>query len=399
MARQLELPHPCPVTCITEPDAGFHWFGYYDKLQFSPDGRLVLAMRASFEGRMPGGSETIDIGVIDLAAGNAWTTLGDTRAWCWQQGCMLQWAPRSGSQVIWNDREGEQFVARVHDLNTGHTRTLPRAVYALSNDGRWAVGTDFRRLNDMRPGYGYPGIPDPNADRLAPDDTGIWRIDLESGDNRLIFSLADAAALPWPRGDLSDGKHYFNHLLINPDDTRIELLHRWYPPGADHWLTRMLTIAPDGSDPRIIDDSGHCSHFIWQDADTMLAACKATGEVKMCRIKWRDRATEVVDTEGLWTPDGHFNIIPHTGARWLATDGGGGPMQPPHQRPLYLLDQFDATYYLLGQFQTPPHYKGPQRIDLHPRVNNAGTMLCIDSAHEDRGRQLYTIDISALPIR
>ena len=28
----------------------FHWFGYYDKLQFDPTGRYVLGMEVGFEG-------------------------------------------------------------------------------------------------------------------------------------------------------------------------------------------------------------------------------------------------------------------------------------------------------------------------------------------------------------
>ena len=32
----------------------------------------------------------------------------------------------------------------------------------------------------MRPGYGYVGLPDPNADKLAPDDSGIFLVDLDT---------------------------------------------------------------------------------------------------------------------------------------------------------------------------------------------------------------------------
>src|SRR5688500_11625242 len=37
-----------PIRRITR-GPGFHWFGYYDKLQFDPAGRLVLGMRVEFE--------------------------------------------------------------------------------------------------------------------------------------------------------------------------------------------------------------------------------------------------------------------------------------------------------------------------------------------------------------
>ena len=83
---------------------------------------------------------------------------------------MLQWRPGSAREVVWNARKDGAFVCRVLDMDSGQTRTLPRAVYSLSPDGKTAVCTDFRRIQDMRPGYGYAGLPDPNAGVLAPTE-------------------------------------------------------------------------------------------------------------------------------------------------------------------------------------------------------------------------------------
>ena len=135
-------------------------------------------MAVDFEHRAPRPGDEIGIGTIDLQEGDAWRPLGTTTAWCWQQGCMLQWLPGSASEVIWNERAGDRYVACITDTATGASRTVPAPVYALSPDGRSAVGPDFRRLNDMRPGYGYEGIPDPYADQLAPEESGIHTVDL-----------------------------------------------------------------------------------------------------------------------------------------------------------------------------------------------------------------------------
>ena len=197
---------------------------------------------------------------------------------------MLQWIPERADEVIYNDREGGRFVSRVVNVNTGQTRTVGRAIYALSPDGTWAVATDFARNNVRRPGYGYPGLADPNEHVGAPADSGIWRIDLASGAEQLIFSLADAADLPWSGGDFGQAKHWFNHLLISPDGRRIELLHRWTCEGSPPWKTRMLTIAPDGGDVRVVDDSGFASHFIWDDPEHLLVCCKATGTSARGRV-------------------------------------------------------------------------------------------------------------------
>ncbi len=220
-----------PVRAITRGPK-FHWFGYYDKLEFDPTGRFVLGMEVEFEHRSPRPDDVIKVGMVDLKDGDRWIELGESRSWCWQQGCMLQWRPGSKNEVLWNDRQGDRFVCHIVDVETRRGRTIDHPVYTVSPDGKWGVAPDFRRVNEMRPGYGYPGLPDPNGDQLAPDDTGIFRVDLETGQQELIISLADVARIPFPGGDISTAKHYFNHLLVSPDGERFEMLHRW---GFPNW--------------------------------------------------------------------------------------------------------------------------------------------------------------------
>ena len=43
-------------------------------------------------------------------------------------------------------------------------------MHPLGPDGKIGFATDFRRLNDTRPGYGYAGVPDPNKEVLAPEN-------------------------------------------------------------------------------------------------------------------------------------------------------------------------------------------------------------------------------------
>ena len=305
-----------PMRAITR-GPGYHWFGYYDKLQFDPTSRYVLAMAVDFEHRPPRPGDEIRIGVIDLEDGDSWRTIGTTTAWCWQQGCMLQWLPGSASEVIWNERAGDRYVARITDTATGASRTVPAPVYALSPDGRTAVGPDFRRLNDMRPGYGYEGIPDPYADQLAPSESGIHTVDLDTGDTRQIISVADAAAVPYPHGDLSAAKHYFNHLLFSPDGSRFIFLHRWRIDGSGI-RTRMFTAAADGSDLHVVDDYGRMSHFIWRDPETILAWSWQPSHQGAFYV-YRDRTDQVeVTGEHAMTQNGHCTYL--NDRDWILND-------------------------------------------------------------------------------
>lgn len=384
------VPLP-PVRAITSGPQ-FHWFGYYDKLEFDPDSRRVLGMEVDFEHRSPRADDEIRIGMVDLADGDRWTDLGSSTAWGWQQGCMLQWIPGSSEEVIWNDREDGRYVSRILNVATSEMRTLPSAVYALAPDGKWAVTTDFRRLNDTRPGYGYAGIADPNTDVLAPGDVGVWRVDLATGQRDLLFSVAQAAAIPDPYNDTSGFKHYFNHLLVSPDGARLIFLHRWRSPdGSGRFGTRMFTVGSDGSDPYVLDPHGRTSHFIWRDPEHVLAWARHPSHGERFYL-YRDRteAVEVVAPE-VMPLNGHCTYLP--GNRWILNDTY--PDQDRLQHP-YLYEVSTGRRVPLGHFLSPPEYAGEWRCDTHPRFSPDGKKVVIDSPHGGNGRQLYLIDIAGI---
>jgi hypothetical protein len=160
-------------------------FGYYDKLQFDPDRPLCARHGRSISSTArPRPDDVIRIGMVDLRDNDRWIELGETPAWNWQQGCMLQWLPGSRPRGRLERPRGWPLRLPHPRREADEARTLPAPIYAVSPDGKWAVTHDFRRLNDTRPGYGYAGIPDPNAGQLAPDDAGIWRMDLRPASSR-----------------------------------------------------------------------------------------------------------------------------------------------------------------------------------------------------------------------
>ena len=366
----------------------FHWFGYYDKLQFDPTGRYVLGMEVDFEHRSPRPDDVIRVGMVDTGDGDRWTELGTSRAWNWQQGCMLQWIPGSDAEVIWNDRQGDRFVRHVLNVKSGKKRTLPAAIYALSPDGQWAVTTDFRRLNDTRPGYGYAGLPDPNREVLVPENTGVWKVDLASGRQKLILSLAAAARIPYPHGDWTGAKHWFNHLLVSPDGARFIFLHRWRGQEGRGFSTRMFTASSDGTDLYILDPHGRTSHFIWRDPHAVLAwAWHPSHAEKFYLFHDKSDRVEVVGP-AVMTVNGHCTYLP--GNRWVLND-----TYPDRQRNqnVYLYEVATGRRIELGSFHSPPEYTGEWRCDTHPRFSPDGTKVCIDSPHGGNGRQMYLIDI------
>lgn len=388
-ARAAEEPsEKLPPQRVITRGPKHHWFAYYDKLQFDPTGRYVLGMEVDFEHRSPRPDDVIRIGMVDLEDGDRWIELGTSSAWCWQQGCMLQWLPGSKSEILWNDREGDHYVCHLLDVTTRAKRTVPHPIYTVSPDGRWAAAPDFRRVNVMRPGYGYAGLPDPYDDQLAPKDSGIWHIDLQTGQQKLIVSLADIAKIPFPKGDLSTAKHWFNHLLINPDGTRVEFLHRWRRPGEKGFSTRMLTAAPDGSDVRILDQCGVTSHFIWRDPTHILAWSlqKPPGGFYLFEDKTGGRIELVYEHQ-----DGHCSYLP--GNQWILCDTYPDRKRFQH---VYLYHVASGRKVFIGHFYQPPEYRGEWRCDTHPRFSPDGRTVVVDAPHGSDGRQLHLIDIRGI---
>ncbi len=390
---QEAAPQLRPVRQITK-GPGYHWFGYYDKLQFDPTDRFVLGMKVGFEHRSPTAEDVIEVGMVDLQEQDRWIPLGKSSAWNWQQGCMLQWIPGSDSKVIWNDREKDKFVSHIMDVKTGEKHTLPATIYSLSPDGKQAVTCDYSRVADCRPGYGYAGIRDPYFDDMAPEKTGISHVNLETGAEKLIISHRLLSETGEIIKNLPDSKHHAYHLLVGPDSRRFIMLHRWTQPGGGH-LTRLITANMDGTDLRIVIPNGYASHFIWRDPTHILSQAKGwLGNENWGNFLFEDKDSGIIEEVGKDVLDsaGHFSYLHQN--EWLVSDTypkGIRRLQTPHLYHIKSNRRID-----LAIFPQPPEYKGEWRVDTHPRVSRNEKLICVDAPAGDQGRQLHLIDIDGV---
>jgi hypothetical protein len=380
-----------PVRAITR-GPGFHWFGYYDKLQFDPTSRYALGVEGTFEHRLPTVEDKLKVGMVDLKDSDRWIELGESWSWSWHQTCMLQWLPGSKSEIIWNDRQDGRLVSHIMDVRTRRRRTLPAPIYALRPDARWAISTDFRRLFDVRPETGYAGVPDPNRAVLAPDDAGVWRIDLKTGKQDLLISYAQAVAIPYSGGPWGGAKHWFNHLLYAPDGQKFVFLHRWRTPDMGRsFTTRMFVAAHDGGNPRVLISTGTTSHFNWRDPDHLVVwTLLPSHGARFYIINVNSGKAEPLAPDVL-TRDGHVSFLP--GGRWIVSDTS--PDEERIQHP-YLFDTRTGRRVPLGHFYSPPEYAGFWRCDTTPRFSPDRSKVIVDSPHGGNGRQMYLFDVGGI---
>ena len=384
-----------PVSPITSGPK-HHWFAYYDKFQTDPTDRYVLSMQVDFEHRSPKPDDEIKIGMIDLHQDNKWIELGTTRAWNWQQGCMLQWRPGTTDEILWNDRQNGKFVCHILNVKTMKKRTIPSPIYTVSPDGKTALSLDFERVQDTRSGYGYAGLADLDKNILAPENAGIYKVLLEDGSKQLIVSIKGIAAIPYPLEDLSHYKHYFNALLFNPDGSRFVFLHRWVKPADAARIsplgTRFITASTDGDDIHIINDSRMTSHFWWKNSNQLLAWANRPeiGNRFFLFEDAKQKSYSIVG-DGKLTTDGHCSYLKNKD--WIIND-----TYPDKNRlvQLYLFNNSTQQKIVLGKFFMDKIYTGQWRVDLHPRQSRDGKKIFIDCPIGKDGRQILMLDISGL---
>jgi hypothetical protein len=154
-----------------------------------------------------------------------------------------------------------------------------------------------------------------------------------------------------------------------------------------------VTAASDGSDVRVIDPSGHTSHFIWRDPSHILAWSSHPSHGSAFYL-FEDKVGGKVEVVGkdVMTVNGHCSYLP--GNEWILNDTyprGRERLQSP-----YLYHVKSGKRHFLGHFHLPPEYTGEWRCDTHPRFSPDGRSVVIDSPHTGQGRQLHLIDIRGI---
>jgi hypothetical protein len=392
-----------------------HFFGYYGIPPWNASETVYACLESDFHDRMPQPRERATIGLINLASGS-FEPIATTAAWNLQQGAMIHWlagakgtetgaAPGTApeSTLIFNDldEEGECFRPIVMDVSTGKKRVVPSPVGigAASPDGRWALGLDYARLSNQRPVVGYAGARDRTVGQRAPEDDGVWRIDLSSGKTDLVLSHAAAlAAVPATLVPEAARERpiFFNHTLYNPTGTRFMVFIRYFPEGSGNLDSAVLTADADGSNLRWLVPWGHHpSHFDWYSADDlMITISRPDGGRHYVMIRdtpgidggWENRRV-ISEKPGVLFTEGHPSFAPDR--RTFVFDGDASPEQ---KRAVRLYDMAADREIVLGTFPAAPQFKADVRCDLHPRWNRSGTEVSFDSVHNG-DRQVYVIPV------
>lgn len=350
-----------------EPSDSPLFFGYYDKSPFSQE-----MTRAVFH-QSHGTGDEVEIVALDQKEA-ALFKLGSSRAWNWQQGSMTQWLPGHDDIIIHNCVRKDELGCRLVELpGGGEAGFLGMPIQTLHPNQPQALSLNYRRLMRLRPDYGYRTDVDNFQPRMRLSDDGIWLLNLESGESRLVFSLAELAARPGP--GMVNADHKVNHAIYSRSGTRFVFMHRWLGPQGK--FSRLYCARSDGSDLTLLMESRLVSHYHWRDEDTLVVYGRA-GEANHYYLAnaadgdLTPLSPEKLDDFG----DGHCSFSPD--GQWIVSD-----TYPDKSRvqTLFLFKPDTGDLEIIGGFLAPPAFNGPERCDLHPRFSPDGRWVSIDSSH------------------
>jgi hypothetical protein len=409
--NKIKLAKGVEVVFESPKDNSF-FFGYYNYSPLNKEGNKLLAHKSNFEGRMPIASDKVEIGYFDLENNNEWQKLGQSNAFNWQQGAMLQWlGPDFNSKAIFNDVDNDRYVSRIFNIKTNETRTIQHAIYGVSPDGKFSISLNFERCYWTR-AYSYAPIIDENWNKRIPAEDGIIKINIETGEKETIIKINDFLKLQGIEDDRNTA-HWFEHIILNPTATRFAFYHRF--GYKDDFLTRFYTADTNGKNiwKHPAQDGDRFSHLGWRDNKHYVLftypknnAINWIGNSNKSFIKslirWnyriflkpliKKKINQAIVTShyaltkdqeeliekinyGLLSKDGHPSFTKD--GRFMLTDTY---QDDENYRHLLLCDLGKKKLFELGYFYSTYNDCG-WRADLHPRFSPDEKHVIIDSTH------------------
>ena len=370
-----------------------HFFGYIGHVGTIPwnaSGRYIVALRTDFVDRMPGPDDVADVILLDTHNDYGVRAVDTSRGWNVQQGTMFYWNPADPeNQFFFNDRDPEtgKVFCVLYDIAQGRRireyrfEDTPIGNGGVSFDGKHFAGINYARMARLRLVTGYPGAWDWTVGLSAPEDDGVFLVNVESGEKDLLVSFRQLAeALRRARPEIDSMPLFINHTLWSRTGERLFFFARanFRKPGR---LNASFTIARDGTDLR--QQETHIGgHPEWDAGSRMIGSIakrQAVFDVDSQKL------VELIGDRDLFPdPEGDIALSPNL--EWLAN----GYKQ--NGKVHYVIhNRLSGRTYRAGGYELFGRVSGDVRCDPAPRWNRTGDSLLIPSMMEDGTRQMFVL--------
>lgn len=360
-------------TCISKPNTHV-FFGYYDISPFNEKTDEIIYNNLIEENKL-------HIMLSTLSAKEE-REIAETHAWNWQQGCRLRWMPNNHREVVFNDFDGKEYFARILNVDTKEERRIDAPLYDISPDGRYGLSIDFERLGVKRPGYGYTCRPyHESGPNLLKDSIDL--VDLVHNKRKTILTYEEIMNISGCNtGDVRN--NYINHLCFSPSGR--QFLFFWLTADSRWHKAFLLVHNLETNKTSLLEETEIVSHYVWQDEDNII--CTAADNNRKCHYYTYNITSgkKFTMNPAVLNVDGHPSIYSDT---MILTDTY--PDLNGFQR-LYLADKQNGGYRQLLEIYSNCCIEGEKRTDLHPRLDKARQIVCLD-ANYDKYRNLLFVSI------
>jgi hypothetical protein len=373
-----------------------HFFGYIGQAQTIPwsgDGRYVVALRTTFQDRMPDPGEAAEVVLIDTADGNRVVPVERSRGWNPQQGTMFYWNPAAAAtELFFNDRDPQTHktftvlfdVVKRKRIREYRFDEAPVANSGVAQNGGTFLAINYARLARLRAVTGYPGAHDFTTDVLHPVDDGVHLVDVERGTRRVLVSFKQLADLIRPaRPDVDRKALFINHTLWSRDDSVIYFYVRAEFDNPKERIDLPFTVHPDGSMLTLQTFIG--GHPEWESARRVIGADGTA------QVVYDVDARRIVGTLG--TPE----LFPQPGAEIALSPDARWFVNGHSERAsnfYTVMRRSDGSWARTPAASRGVYTGGNLRIDAAPAWNRTSDRILFPAVDPTDGtRQLFTIHI------
>lgn len=375
-----------------------HFFGYIGQCQTIPwsgDGRYILALEIDNIDRMPRPADAAKIVLVDTHRDNELIPLDETYAWNPQQGTMFYWNPKaSRSQFFFNDRDlktGDVFavlydIERKERIREYRHTSAPVGNSGVAQNGGEFLALNYGRLARLRAVTGYPEARDWSKSQNAPDDDGIFVVDVDTGRRRLLVSYRQLAdQLKHRVTDVEKTALFINHTLWNRNGDRVYFFVRGGWGELARGGTRInvpCSIHLDGTHLSL-HDINIGGHPEWAQDHILIGSSE--GRQILYDVDSQKILGQLGSKAVFPNPEGDISLSPD--GNWLANGYKEGTT---NRYVIYRLS--DASHARSDGIDKGP-YQDDIRIDPAPCWNRDNSAILTTGIATDQTRQLFIIRV------
>lgn len=377
-----------------------HFFGYIGQCQTIPwnaSGRYILGMEVDAIDRMPYPDETAAVLLIDTHNGNKILPIEKTRGWNPQQGTMFYWNPLAPeTQFFFNDKDpntGEVFTV-LYDIDQKkrireyrYTDT-PIGNGGVAADGSAWLGLNYGRLARLRAVTGYPGARDWSKSEIAPENDGIFIVDIRTGEKRLLVSYSQLEdKLKKRNPQLKHSGLFINHTLWNRDASIVYFFVRagWKGHSGDK-INVPCSINSDGTG-LTLHDQHIGGHPEWDTGNILIGTEKGNDKTKDKQIQYNVETKKIVGQIGtpemFPKPEGDIALSPN--GDWFVNGYSRSG------KNYYAVYRRSDGAFARSKGIDKGAYSGDIRIDPAPRWNRTNDAILVPGIDQNGTRQMFMI--------